>query len=95
MTETREPRKVADIMPLTALTLNAIQAEALRAHCLHGEHSILSKEMPDCERLAILVQEIVDVAHVLNCEGDKTKLEIELIRLAAVAATWIEALTTR
>ena len=95
MNETREPGKVADIMPLTPLTLNAIQAEALRADCLHGEHSILNKEMPDRERLLILAQEIVEVAHLLNCDGDKTKLEIELIRVAAVAATWIEALTTR
>ena len=82
-------------MPLTSLTLNAIQAEALRAHCRDSENSILSEEMPDCGRLAILVQEIVEVAHALNCEGDKTKLEIELIRVAAAAATWIEALTTR
>ncbi len=82
-------------MPLTPLTLNAIQAEALRAHCRHFEHSLLNKQMPDSQRLAILVEEVGEVAHALTYDGDKDRLETELIQVAAVAASWIEALTTR
>ncbi len=91
-----EPVPLAEIMmPLTSLTLSAIQAEALRAHCRHSDRSLLNKQMPDSERLAILVEEVGEVAHALTYDGDKERLEIELIQVAAVAATWIEALTTR
>lgn len=96
MTGPGEPVPVREIiMPLTSLTLAAIQAEAFRAHCRHTEHSVLSKDMPNSERLAILVEEVGEVAHALTYDGDKTNLEIELIQVAAVAASWVEALNTR
>ena len=96
MTSTGEPASLSEILnPLTSLTMNAIQAEALRAHCRHAGHSLLSKQMTNTERLAILVEEVGEVAHALTHDGDKDNLETELIQVAAVAASWIEVLTTR
>jgi hypothetical protein len=96
MTGTGEPVPVREIiMPLTSLTLAAIQAEAFRRHCRHAECSVLSTDMTNGERLAILVDEVGDVARALTLNDDKTGLEVELIQVAAVAASWVEALNTR
>ena len=96
MTGTREPVPVREIiMPLTSLTLAAIQAEALRTHCRHAEHSVLSKDMTNGERLAILVEAVGEVASTLASDGDTANLETELIQVAAIAAAWVEALNTR
>ena len=96
MTGTADPVPVRDIiMPLTSLTLAAIQAEAFRRHCRHAERSVLSKDMPNGQRLAILVEEVGDVARALTRNDDTTGLEVELIHVAAVAASWVEALNTR
>jgi hypothetical protein len=51
--------------------------------------------MTNGERLAILVEEVGDVARALTLNDDKTGLEVELIQVAAVAASWVEALNTR
>lgn len=81
---------------ISGLTLSAIQAEAIRAHILHGDDSMLYQN--DHERLAILMEEIGEVARELNearihnREVDKDKLEKELIQSAAMCATWIEGL---
>ncbi|MFL6074332.1 MAG: hypothetical protein ACJ73S_13130 [Mycobacteriales bacterium] len=84
-------------LALSGLTLDAIQAEATRAHLRHGTHSLLNPDMSDGERLAILTEEIGEVAHALTYDSgtDDTgiELQIELIQVAAVAASWVEALT--
>ena len=96
MTGTADPVPVRDIiMPLTSLTLAAIQAEAFRRHCRHAERSVLSKDMPNGQRLAILVEAVGEVASTLASDGDMANLETELIQVAAVAAAWVEALNTR
>jgi hypothetical protein len=79
---------------LSPLTLNAIQAEATRAHLKHGEHSMLGPHYSSGDRLAILVEEVGEVAHELTYDqdGDRSKLVKELIQVAAMAATWIEYL---
>lgn len=81
-------------MVLSGLTLDAIQAEATRAHIRHGSKSMLGTCYTNHERLAILVEEVGEVAHELTYDqtGDKDKLVIELIQVAAMAATWIEFL---
>lgn len=91
----------APTLLLSDLTLSAIQAEATRAHILHGSHSMLygSNE----RKLAILTEEVGEVAHELNelVLGNVTadefheRCEKELIQVAAMAATWIEALYPR
>ncbi len=85
---------------LSELTLTAIQAEAARAHLKHGEHSMLGKCYSPSDRLAILVEEVGEVAHELTYDQggpgvgqfDRDRLVKELIQVAAMAASWIEQL---
>jgi len=82
---------------LSDLTLTAIQAEATRAHLKHREHSMLSPKT-DERRLAILAEEVGEVARELNdaaIEGrpaDRDKLARELIQTGAMCASWVEYL---
>jgi len=85
---------------LSDLTLGAIQAEATRAHLRHGEYSMLGQHYSQSDRLAILVEEVGEVAHKLTYDQggpgvgryDKGCLVRELIQVAAMAASWAEAL---
>ena len=86
---------------LSPLTLDAIQAEATRAHLKHGDRSMLGLSYTDSDRLAILVEEVGEVAHELTYDQGllvpdspehRDKLVKELIQVAAMAATWIEHL---
>ena len=79
---------------LSELTLDAIQAEATNAHLKHGEHSMLGPRYSSGDRLAILVEEVGEVAHELTYDqdGDRSKLVRELIQVAAMAASWVEAI---
>lgn len=86
---TTNPRLV-----LSGITLSAVQAEATRAHLRHGEHSMLGPNYTSGDRLAILVEEVGEVAHELTYDqdGDRDKLVKELIQVAAMALTWVEHL---
>jgi len=83
---------------LSDLTLSAVQAEATGAHAKHGDHSMLGPSQTDDRRLAILTEEVGEVARELNDAAigdrpiDRDKLVKELIQVAAMAATWVEAL---
>ena len=85
---------------LSDLTLSAIQAEATRAHLRHGEHSMLRGRYTSGDRLAILVEEVGEVARELTYdqggpgtgEGRRDELIRELIQVAVMAATWVEYL---
>ncbi len=83
---------------LSELTLAAIQAEATRAHLRHGEHSMLGTAQTDERRLAILTEEVGEVARELNdaaIDGrpaDRDKLVKELIQAGAMCAAWVEHL---
>ncbi len=85
---------------LSELTLAAIQAEATRAHLRHGEHSMLGTRYTSGDRLAILVEEVGEVAHELTYdqggpgggEGRRDELVRELIQVSAMAASWVEYL---
>jgi len=94
MTTTEQAAPALPGLVLSPLTLNAIQAEATRAHLKHGEHSMLGPRYSSGDRLAILVEEVGEVAHELTYDqdGDQSKLVKELIQVAAMAATWIEYL---
>lgn len=84
-------------MILSSATIRAIQAEVDYAHKLHGENSMYSVSNTNDRRFAILAEEVGEVATALN-EGaisgtlDETNLRLELIQVAAMAATWLEAL---
>ena len=79
---------------LSELTLDAIQLEATEAHAQHGDRSMLGEGYTPHERLAILMEEVGEVAHELTYDqdGDRDKLVKELIQVAAMAATWVEHL---
>lgn len=85
---------------LSDLTLNAVQAEATRAYLKHGDHSMLSPVCSSGDRLAILMEEVGEVAHELTYdqdgpgvgEGRRDELVKELIQVAAMAASWVEFL---
>ena len=82
---------------ISALTFDAIQAEVIRSQVLHGSNSMMSAALNPSRRLAILVEEVGEVAKELNetalgAEADKDKLEKELIQVSAMAASWIETL---
>ena len=85
------------LLVLSDLTLTAIQAEATRAHLKHREHSMLSPKT-DERRLAILTEEVGEVARELNdaaIDGrpaDRDKLVRELIQAGAMCASWVEYL---
>jgi hypothetical protein len=87
-------------MVLSDITLAAIQAEATSAHLKHGEHSMLGPAYSSGDRLAILVEEVGEVAHELTYdqggpgvgEGRRDELVKELIQVAAMAASWVEYL---
>jgi hypothetical protein len=69
-------------LALSDLTLTAIQAEATRAHRLHVAYSRMSPR-----RALELLGGRGDVL-----EGSREQLVTELIRVAAAAASWAEAL---
>jgi hypothetical protein len=79
---------------LSDLTLSAVQAEATGAHAKHGIYSMLGAHYTEHERLAILVEEVGEVAHELTYDqdGDRDRLVRELIQVAAMALTWVEHL---
>jgi hypothetical protein len=87
---------------LQEVTLNAIQAEATRAHLLHRENSVLNPDMTDDRRLSILVEEVGEVATDLNDRElgvngmhDKDHLVQELLQVAAMAASFAQAVDQR
>jgi hypothetical protein len=95
-------------LPLSALTLDAVQAEAVRAHLKHGPMSLLNPEMPWSYKLAALMEEVGEVARELTYDGGgylngprplgpsdaerRDCLVKELIQVASVALTWVESL---
>jgi hypothetical protein len=89
MTIRRTP--VITSQPISPLTLTSINAAAISAIAKHGPHAPINPTMSDPERLAILVEEVGEVAHALTHDADSAQLEGELIQVAAVAAMWIES----
>jgi len=88
---------------LSDITLSAVQAEATRAHLRHGDHSMLGAAVTESDRLAILTEEVGEVARELN-EDRLGNLPVdewrdrrvkELIQVAAMALSWVEALEGR
>lgn len=88
---------------ISALTFAAINAEAIKAQVKHKDKTPLSHEMTGAECLAILMEEVGEVAHMFTYDAnnwretedeDKWRLRVEkeLIQVAAVAAMWVESL---
>ncbi|MBL7619176.1 hypothetical protein I7331_08000 [Frankia sp. AgB1.8] len=82
------------VLAISAETVAAVEAEAARAYRKHGERSILNPAMPDAVRLPVLVEEVGEVAKAMLENADPADLRAELIQVAAIALTWLEALRT-
>jgi hypothetical protein len=80
-----------------------IRAERKRAHLKHGETSMEELPIDDLTRLAVLAEELGEVARVFNdarhnsdrpdarqIDLQKTALRKELIQTAAMAAAWAD-----
>lgn len=82
---------MASGMHLSALTLNAVNAEYTRAHIKHKGWTPKNVRMSDGERLAILMEEVGEVARAVTYDnGNPAKLVEELIQVSAMAAAWAE-----
>jgi hypothetical protein len=82
------------LVGITQLTADAINAEALKAISKHGFwNTPAAPSMTNADRLVILVEELGECGRAMTYdEGDPTKLERELIQVAAMAAMWIDGL---
>lgn len=76
---------------LGADVLYELAAAASQADDKHKQNSILRLQANDPQWLAILTEEIGEVAHELTYDSDGS-LRDELIQVAAVAAAWAQAL---
>jgi hypothetical protein len=78
--------------PLSAATFGALNAEVARAIAKHGlAHSPLNPATAAGECLAMLVEEVGEVAHTLTYDADPADLDEELVQVAAVAGMWLQA----
>ena len=86
-------------MRITDKTLNDVTAEAVRADEKHGSNSMYYRYATDDRRLTILTEEVGEVAREINEKtldrnrvDYKVNLRSELVQVAAMAVTWIQAL---
>lgn len=80
---------------ISPAVLAEVAAEAARAHAKHGARSILDPQAPDSARLPVLVEEVGEVARAMLEGADAGHLRAELLQVAAVALTWVEAIDAR
>lgn len=99
------PTPTLAVSQLTVLVLHDVAVERGRqeAKCreqrelgVDGWRTCADPQLPDDARLAVLVEEVGEVAREL-CErrignGDTQRLRTELVQLAAVAVAWIEGI---
>ncbi len=70
-----------------------IRAAREEAHDKHGDHSIESIPAYSIGTwLAVLMEEVGEVAHSLTYDADGPRLADELLDVLAVAAAWLDAL---
>ena len=73
-----------------------IRAERERAHAKHGDKSMEAWPVTDLRRLAILLEEVGEVAKEFNDaslaggEPDLAALRSELVQVATMAAAWAD-----
>lgn len=62
------------------------------AHAKHGANSIEAEPADSPRWLAILVEEIGEVANALTYDGPQTNLRAELVDVLAVASAWVDSI---
>lgn len=83
---------------LSVTTLARVRAESERAVAKHGlERSALSPALGDAEKLAILVEEVGEVARAMTYDEAQglEHLRAELVQVSSVAACWAQAIDAR
>lgn len=86
--------------PKTYIAINSIVAERERQDALKSQdrfkYTCADWELSDSERLAILVEEIGEVAREvlgnqdLTTDGTPGRLQTELVQAAAIIVSWLE-----
>lgn len=77
---------------ITAELLYETHGEMVRAHEKHGPESMLSPNQDAGVKLAILVEEVGEVARAMTYDnGDEQNLQEELIQVAAMALSWLHS----
>jgi hypothetical protein len=71
--------------------LDDVRAEADASHARHGAGSLYWATCPNDRRLAVLAEELGEVARALNDASPAFRLRAELVQVAAVALTFIQA----
>ena len=72
--------------------LQLIRLERYRQEVKHSDESTASVTNTDAKRLAILVEEVGEVAHAMTYDAaDEDELMKELVQVAAVAIAWVES----
>lgn len=78
--------------------ITAILEERKRQEAKHPEYTCAGTRLGARDKLAVLTEEVGEVAHEL-CEGlkpaaiiDRKALRAELVQVAAVAFAWLESL---
>jgi NTP pyrophosphatase (non-canonical NTP hydrolase) len=71
---------------------NEIEAARRAAHAKHGANSIESEPGDSPRWLAILVEEVGEVANALTYDGPRGNVRSELIDVLAVASAWVDSL---
>lgn len=84
---------MADI-PARIVNVGAALAERERAHLKHGADSIegVTGSDANARMLAILVEEIGEVAHEMTYDQDGSGLRAELVQVMAVTWAWLDKL---
>lgn len=72
--------------------LGAIVFERMSQEKKHGDESCASPSNTDAKRLAILVEEVGEVAKAMTYDnGNEDELQKELVQVAAVCVAWLES----
>lgn len=69
-----------------------VERARLKAHEKHGENSIEVEPADSPRWLAILVEEIGEVANALTYDGPQDNLRAELVDVLAVASAWVASI---
>jgi NTP pyrophosphatase (non-canonical NTP hydrolase) len=98
---TRRTRDLLDFDLWPPKVYMEVHAERQRAHAKHGATSIEARPFDDPARLPILVEEVGEVAAALNDHRHSAipndaallaSLRHELVQVAAVAVSWVDAI---
>jgi len=69
-----------------------VEHARLKAHTKHGDNSIEVEPADSPRWLAVLVEEVGEIANALTYDGPRDNVRAELIDVLAVATAWVAAI---